>query len=73
LVHIGHALAGGLRFTRPVSSDAPAQFSGSPQPRQKAISSSPLGHGQTQAAAEIDKADEKLAPLVKKAKGNRDA
>jgi hypothetical protein len=71
LVHIGHVLAGGLRFTKlekPVSLDA--RFTGSRQPPREEISDSLPKPGQTQEATEADKANEKLAQLVKKVTGN---
>jgi hypothetical protein len=74
LVHIGHVLAGGLRFTKPekpVSLDA--RFTGSLRPPQEEMNSSLPKPGQTQEATGLDKANEKLAPLVKKAKDNHGA
>ena len=71
LVHIGHALAGGLRFTKP---EKPASLqtrsAGSLRPPQKEMSDPLPKSGQTQAAAELDEANEKLAPLIKRAKDN---
>ncbi len=71
VVHIGHVLAGGLRFTKtgkPVS--LRAQSAGSPQSSQKDVSGPLSQPGPAQAAAGIDKANEKLESLVKKVKDN---
>jgi hypothetical protein len=74
LVHLGHVLAGGLRFTKP---EKPVllqnRFAGSLRPPQKEMSDPLPKSGQTQEAAGLDEANEKLAPLVRKAKDNHAA
>ncbi len=71
VVHIGHVLAGGLRFSK---TEKPAslrvQSAGSPQPPQKETSGPLPQPGQAPAAAGIDKANEKLESLVKKPNDN---
>lgn len=72
VVHIGHVLAGGLRFTKTeksVSLKAPS--AGSPPPPQKEMSGPPPPPVQVPAAAGIDNVDEKLASLLKKAKDDQ--
>ena len=71
VVHIGHVLAGGLRFTK-TEKPVPlrAQSAGSPPPPQKETSSPLPPPGQSQAAAGIDQANEKLASLIKKPDDN---
>jgi hypothetical protein len=74
LFHLGHVLAGGLRFPKPEKPvSLQARFAGSLRPAEKEMSGSLPKPGQTQEAAGLDKANEKLAPLVRKAKDNRAA
>lgn len=69
VVHVGHVLAGGLRFAK-TEKPVRAQSAGSPPPPQKETSSPLPPPGQSQAAAGIDQANEKLASLIKKPDDN---
>ena len=71
VVHIGHVLAGGLRLTK-TEKPVPlrAQPAGAPPPPQKETSSPLPPPGQSQAAAGMDQANERLASLIKKPDDN---
>jgi hypothetical protein len=70
LVHIGHAVAGGLYFKeseKNVAVKGERERPPDSPPKEPGHPTLPAGPAQT--AADIDKTDEKLAPLIKKGKG----
>jgi len=66
VVHIGHVLAGGLRFTKRDKAVSPeTRASSTPRTPPQESSSSPSGSYKALAAEDVASANEKLAHLIK--------